>query len=80
MIHHDVDGTWSVRERETGRHAIFRGSPVAGLSEKSAAFRAKRLDEASELKVGQDAARWPNRPALRRRDSRPGQLQRGSGS
>ena len=49
VVHHDLDGTWSVRDKETGRHALFRGSPVAGLSEKSAASKAKWLDEASDL-------------------------------
>ena len=44
VIHHDLDGTWSVREKETGCHAVSRGNPVAGLSERVAALRAKRLD------------------------------------
>jgi hypothetical protein len=44
VVHHDLDGTWSVREKETGHPALYRGSPVVGLSEKAAVARANRLN------------------------------------
>ena len=44
VIYHDLDGTWSVREKETGRCAVSRGNPVAGVSERVAALRSKKLN------------------------------------
>jgi hypothetical protein len=72
----DLDGTWSVLEEGTGRYALFRGSPLAGLSEKSAAMRAERLNGSAPLRaelppLSQEGSLWPFRPALHNRVTRP---------
>ena len=40
----DLDGTWSVREVANNTRAIYRGKLLAGLTEKDAAFNAKKLN------------------------------------
>jgi len=60
---------WSVREERTRRYALFRGYPLAGLSEKAAAIRARRLNDTVPFtaEIDYSAEEEALRPLLRAR-------------